>query len=477
MTDDAELLRRYAGNRDKDAFAELVRRHFGLVYHAALRQCGGDAHRAEDVAQAVFTDLARKAEKLARRPVLAGWLYTSTRYAAGQAVRTEVRRQAREQEVHAMNEILSNSTAEPAAEWERLRPVIDDALHALGERDREAVLLRFFEDRAFADVGTKLFLSEDAARMRVERALEKLRAALVRRGITSTTAALGVALANQAGVAAPAGLATTVTGSALAGAASGGAGAWLAFLTMSKIKAGIVGAILVAAVATGLVELRANRDLRAELGALRSSDDEVAHLRRANRQVGASLQRLGGKNPEADELGRLHARIAQLEARPDGVVDAELQPPQNLGRATPSAAFETFAWAVDRHDLDLIGTFFTFSDDTAENRQAFMANFSEVVRARYRTPERLCAAVCFNTPDPGVAMQVTSITEDRGPDQVKINIWIRSASGREFAGHDTYVRRADGWALKPVSLADPAIVALALSRLDPVTGNPLQPGK
>ena len=128
MIEDAELLRRYAADRDESAFAELVRRHLGFVYHAALRQCGGDAHRAEDVAQAVFTDLARKAGRLARRPVLAGWLYTSTRYAAAQAVRTEARRQVREQEAHAMNELLAPSPAESAAEWERLRPVIDDEI-------------------------------------------------------------------------------------------------------------------------------------------------------------------------------------------------------------------------------------------------------------------------------------------------------------------------------------------------------------
>lgn len=100
MTDDAELLRRYAENCDEEAFAELTQRHLSLVYYAALRQCGGDSHRAEDVTQAVFTDLARKAKKLSLRPVLAGWLYTSTRYAAAQAVRGEARRQAREQIAH-----------------------------------------------------------------------------------------------------------------------------------------------------------------------------------------------------------------------------------------------------------------------------------------------------------------------------------------------------------------------------------------
>src|SRR4051794_34800298 len=104
MIDDSELLRRYAGTGDEAAFAELVRRRLGVVYHAALRQCGGDAHRAEDVAQSAFTDLARHAARLSQRPALLGWLYTSTRYAAAQAVRGEVRRQAREREAHAMNE-------------------------------------------------------------------------------------------------------------------------------------------------------------------------------------------------------------------------------------------------------------------------------------------------------------------------------------------------------------------------------------
>src|SRR4051812_40905954 len=183
MNDDRELLRRYAEDRSEPAFAELVQRHLRLVYHAALRQCGGDVHRAEDVTQAVFTDLARKAATLARRPVLVGWLYTSTRFAAAHAVRGEARRQKREQEAHAMTEIFSRPEPEAAAEWDRLQPVIDDALHALSERDREAVLLRFFQGQAFVDVGARLSVSEDAARVRVNRALEKMRAVLAQRGV------------------------------------------------------------------------------------------------------------------------------------------------------------------------------------------------------------------------------------------------------------------------------------------------------
>src|SRR5262249_50281485 len=156
----------YADENSQEAFAELVQRHLGVVYHAALRQTGGDAHRAQDVAQIVFTDLARKARAVAQRPGLVAWLYTSVRYATAHLARTDRRRQAREQKVYVMNELLGEDL--PASEWEQVRPVIDDVLHALNEREREAVLLRFFEGASFAALGAKLATSEDAARMRVE---------------------------------------------------------------------------------------------------------------------------------------------------------------------------------------------------------------------------------------------------------------------------------------------------------------------
>src|SRR6266404_5423349 len=107
MTLDAELLRRYAQVESEDAFAELVRRHLPLVYSAALRQVNGDAHLAQDVAQTTFTELARKANSLCRRPVLTGWLYTTTHFVAVKAVRAARRRHRREQEAHAMQELLN----------------------------------------------------------------------------------------------------------------------------------------------------------------------------------------------------------------------------------------------------------------------------------------------------------------------------------------------------------------------------------
>src|SRR5580765_1408747 len=159
---DGELLDRYVKANSEEAFGELVQRHLDLVYSAALRQVNGDTHLAQDVAQTVFADLARKAASLADRPALTGWLYTSTHFAATKAVRTERRLQAREQEAHIMKELLHDPA--PDLDWEKLRPVLDTAMHELDERDREVILLRYFENRKHADIGERLGLTENGAR-------------------------------------------------------------------------------------------------------------------------------------------------------------------------------------------------------------------------------------------------------------------------------------------------------------------------
>lgn len=304
MTDDDQLLRQYAEQGSNAAFAELVQRHLGLVYHAALRQLGGNTHQAQEVAQSVFTDLARKAGQLCGRPVLAGWLYTSTRFAAAQARRGERRRHLREQGAQAMNEILSDTT--PVADWDRMRPVIDDALHALNEREREAVLLRFFEGCAFGEIGARHATSEDAARMRVDRALEKLRVELGRRGVTSTTAALALALGGQAVVAAPGGLATVVTGTALAGAASGGLTA-VTLMSMTKLQLGLAAALVVAGTTGFVVQARTNAQLRSELLQLQQENQQMEKLQAEN-------QRLARLNAEVEAMRSDDAALAQLSA-------------------------------------------------------------------------------------------------------------------------------------------------------------------
>lgn len=226
MEEDVTLLCHYRETRSDEAFARLVRRHLNLVYFAALRRTNGNAPLAEDVTQAVFIALAHRSARVEPPATLAGWLYVATRHAAANAMRGEQRRAARERVVEPA--ALSHATADSGPDWERVRLHLDAALDELGEQDRVAVLLRFFEDQPFAAVGAALKISEDAARMRVGRALEKLRVALGRRGAASTASALALMLAEQAGATAPPGLASSISAAALAAGAGGTAGATVA---------------------------------------------------------------------------------------------------------------------------------------------------------------------------------------------------------------------------------------------------------
>jgi RNA polymerase sigma factor (sigma-70 family) len=229
-----ELLQRYVACRSEQAFADLVAQHIDLVYSAALRQVNGDAATAQDVTQAVFTDLAHKAPRLTRHTSLTGWLYTSTRFLASKARRADQRRRAREQEAHTMNQLLHPTDPDPS--WDDLRPVIDDVMHELSGSDREAVLMRYFERRPLAEIGIRLGLTENAARMRVERALDKLRDALARRGVTSTLSVLALVLCERAVSAAPAGLTLQVAHTATATAAAGAGGLLLGWLKLGTLK-------------------------------------------------------------------------------------------------------------------------------------------------------------------------------------------------------------------------------------------------
>jgi RNA polymerase sigma factor (sigma-70 family) len=272
MNEDAALLRRYAEEKSEAAFAELVQLHLDLVYPAALRRLGGDTHAAADVAQQVFTTLARDAKNLSRHSILAAWLYTATRNAAIDHIRSEQRRAAREQHAQAMQNL--HSQAVPDAEWEKLRPVLDEAMDALPEADRAAVLLRFFEQRPFAEIGRALRLSEDAARMRVDRALDKLHTLLARRGVTSTGAALATVLAHPGFAAVPAGMGPLVTAAALAGARVGGGAAMAATVFMSKSTL-VASAAALAAVSFAVFEIIRNHELT---GAKAAAGAEVAKV-------------------------------------------------------------------------------------------------------------------------------------------------------------------------------------------------------
>ncbi len=217
MPDSVQLLCAYAERGDEAAFRELVARYIDLVHSVAVRRVGGDVEAARDVTQRVFIDLARKARSLRGEVMLGGWLHRHTGFVAASVARAERRRQAREQQAAEMNTL--HPTPDPT--WQQLAPVLDETIDALDAADRQAILLRFFEQRDFRAVGAALGISDDAAQKRVSRAVEKLRTSLARRGITLSLAALAAFLTVQAVSAAPAGLAAQVSRAACAAGAAG----------------------------------------------------------------------------------------------------------------------------------------------------------------------------------------------------------------------------------------------------------------
>jgi RNA polymerase sigma factor (sigma-70 family) len=323
MTPDRELLQHYAATNSEDAFAEVVRRHVNLVYSAALRQVNGDAHLAHDVAQTVFTDLARKAGALARHESLTGWLYTSAHFAAAKIIRGENRRRDREEKF--MREPTNNSGmgslpvhSAPDPDWEKLRPTIDDAMHELKTVDREAVLLRYFENRPFAEVGAKLGLNENAARMRVERAVEKLRGILTKRGI-GTIAALATVISANAVQTAPVGLAATLTTTSLTTA---GTLTLAKIITTMKLKL-IFSALVVASAATALVMQHQaqtklageNESLRQQISQLQTDNEGLSN--RVVRISKASPTPVSAPNNQNAELLKLRGEVGVLHQQMD----------------------------------------------------------------------------------------------------------------------------------------------------------------
>ena len=209
-----ELLRQYADRNSDEAFAALVARHVNLVYAAALRKTG-NADAAGEITQAVFIILAQKAGRLSQRTILSGWLYQTTRLTAANFLRTEIRRVRREQEAYMQS--LANET-EPEL-WPQMAPLLEDAMGQLGEKDRNAIALRFFEGKSFQEIGAAFGASENAAKKRVAHALEKLHRYFSKHGVSSTTAVIAGAISANSAHAAPVGLAAAITATVVKGPA------------------------------------------------------------------------------------------------------------------------------------------------------------------------------------------------------------------------------------------------------------------
>jgi uncharacterized protein (TIGR03435 family) len=266
MSDDMDLVREYASRQSEAAFETLVSRHVSLVYSAALRQVG-DAHLAEEISQAVFIILARKANTLGSNTILSAWLYRATRFAAADALKTQRRRQHREQEA-----FVQSALNQPQSDvWAQLAPLLDEAMAELGDKDRSALVLRFFENKTAREIADALEVREPAAQKRVLRALDKLRAIFASRGVVLTTTIIAGAISASSVQAAPATLAKSISAVAIAkGAAASGStltiiqGA-LKLMAWTKAKTAIVvgvGVLLAGGTATLTVkEIQAHKTI------------------------------------------------------------------------------------------------------------------------------------------------------------------------------------------------------------------------
>ena len=315
MTDSQQLLAAYVSGSEA-AFRELAERYMKLVYSAAVRLVDADTHLAEDVTQTVFVDLARKANSLSGEVMLGGWLHRHTCFVAAKTMRAERRRRNHERQALEMTALPDHSEANLA----QVAPVLDDAVDQLGPEDRAAILLRFFEQRDLRSVGEILGSTEDAARKRVARALEKLHVLLKHRGVTLSAATLGAALAAEAVTAAPAGMAATIAATALASSAAS-AGTTLTLIklmTMTKLQLGIVSAVLAAGVATPLViQRQAQAKLREKDTSLRQQADQLAQLAAENQRLSHLLDQANTGRPapgDQTELLRLRAQVSRLRA-------------------------------------------------------------------------------------------------------------------------------------------------------------------
>jgi RNA polymerase sigma factor (sigma-70 family) len=258
MTDYRTLLADYVAHGSEDAFRELVARYVDLVYSTALRLVNGDTHRAEDTTQIVFADLARQAHTFSKDVMLGGWLHRRAFHVATTITRNERRRQNRERQACEMNAWQND----PEDGFEKIAPHLDEAINGLNDRERAAIVLRYFERRDLRAVGAALGSNEDAAQKCVDRAVEKLRSHFERRGVVVSSALIVSALAANAVQAAPAGLAFTVVSASLAGAAGAGSIGFIATLTQTvlmKKTAIIIALLALAGVITSITVVKFKR--------------------------------------------------------------------------------------------------------------------------------------------------------------------------------------------------------------------------
>lgn len=384
---DAELLAEYAARRSESAFTQLVERYVALVHSAALRQVG-DAHLAQEVTQAVFILLARKAASLGGKNILAGWLCRTAHFAARDALKMERRRQRREHNAYMETISDVNASAHPgdeASAWLQLAPHLDVAVAQLADADRAALVLRFYEQRPLDEVGTALGVGADAAQKRVTRALEKLRALFAKHGVTLTAALIAGAVSANSVRAVPLDMAAKISSAALAGTAASTSALITAtkIIAMTTVQKIAVAAAITAAVGVGLYEAAQARHARAEALSLQPLVQQIQQLQSERDDATNRLANLLAENlllkSNADqrellqlrgEVGVLRSQnqdLAQDNVRSKAASQTTLdkgfgslgnyiaaQSAPNAGNSTPEALLQTFIYAMRNKDASLL---------------------------------------------------------------------------------------------------------------------------
>lgn len=398
VEDDLILIRRYVAQREEGAFGALVRHHVPMVYSAALRSTDGRSDLAADVAQETFIRLAREARRLETHPALVGWLYTTTRNLAATAMRSERARKRREI-AHGTDTLLYVEGAAP--EWHAVRPQLEELIEKLDERSRDAVVRRFFSGQRFAEIGAALSVSEDAARIKVDRALERLREMLAHRKVHCTAAALTGLLAGlPAAGALPAGLAATVTTAGLTAVkVPGPAASLLQSGGNLKLAGCAIGLAALLSFSGGFLQRRASAR-EAEMARLVSSDrsspsegarDEVLSSSTGSEASGTrGVARAAPFVPVpmgADQFRAVLARQRAMSAdtlRNTTLIDGRLRvrlrfhPVYAALALTPAQVerFETVAAEQHLTFTPLIG----LPEDSAKHRLSYVARTEKVVR-------------------------------------------------------------------------------------------------
>ncbi len=333
-----QLLQEYAAGRSEQAFTTLVSRHINLVYSAALRSINNPS-QAEEITQSVFLTLAQKARGMNRNTILSGWLYQTARLTASNFIRGENRRLEREHRAH-----LESTMNDPEPEaWPRVGPMLDEAMAQLPDKDRNAIVLRFFEGKPLRAVGDALGSSEDAAKMRVNRALDKLRDFFHSRGITMSATALATAIAENSIQAAPAGLAAAVA----AGALKGSAAASLLTLikgALSMTTSAKIGITLGVCVATTVIGLQ-YQQISSQTHVVKDLQTQVAQLApqvASNQEMAAQVEQLKAQNA---------AYAKTIDTMKHDVAKARSHASEAIAAKTTAAAKQTDAKSNGMQDM------------------------------------------------------------------------------------------------------------------------------